>query len=73
MDITMKITADNLPKGNFWDSDGACYRAEKVDPKTFGCEWYWMACNAKALKKAYVGQELFPFYMPSWMRKKSDG
>jgi hypothetical protein len=44
----------------FWDDEGACYRAEKV----FGCNWYYVAHNIKALGKGYVGQPLYDFYMP---------
>lgn len=61
---TIKIDENNLPSGHWWDEDGACYKAEKVDPETFGCTWYWMACNLKALRKGYEGQTLHPFYQP---------
>lgn len=61
---TYKIDPNNLPEGHWWDDEGACYKAEKVDAESFGCEWYWMACNEKALAKGYVGQELHPFRMP---------
>lgn len=59
MKITTKITADNLPKGPYWDKDGACYEATKLSLPE---DWYWRACNEKALAKGYCGQELFDYY-----------
>lgn len=62
---TFTIPDGMMPKGNWWDKDGACFKAVPC----VVTRWRWAAMNAKALKTGYTGQELFPFVMP---KGKSD-
>lgn len=59
---TYPIDINNLPKGLYWDKDGACYQAKlcNIDPADNG--WRWAARNPLALGKGYSGQELHPHY-----------
>ena len=59
--ITIPITVRNLPEGQQWDEDGACWTAEKRDPKTTGCDWRWMPNNLRAFEKGEPDKEMFPF------------
>lgn len=57
---TFQVPDGMMPKGIWWDKDGASYKAVPcVETK-----WRWAACNAKALEKGYTGQELFDCIMP---------
>ena len=60
---TYQIPNGFMPKGNWWDEDGACYSAGHCDTASDGLSWRWAARNAKALAKGYRGQKLFPFVL----------
>lgn len=67
-----QITKDSLPKGPFWDEDGACFSAELDDPATTGCEWRWKPNNWLAFEKCQPDKELFPFAPLRMPRKTID-
>jgi hypothetical protein len=48
---TVPITVENLPKGLFWEADGACWKASRENPATTGCLWRWRPMNFTALAK----------------------
>lgn len=60
---TFQIPDGYLPKGLWWDEDGACYAATECEG-TASEPWYWAARNTKALEKGYNGQKLLPFFLP---------
>lgn len=64
------ITKENLPKGKFWDEQGACYEAELCD--FLPCGWRWAAINLAALAKGdpVEGQVLSPVYLPRGFAKQ---
>lgn len=62
------ITWEDVAGKIFWDDEGACYRAELVDRNVFGCDWYYVARNLKALGKGYIGQPLYDVYVPKVLK-----
>lgn len=60
--IEIEITKDNLPKGFWWDEDGACFEAElwKYDKKG----WRWVARNIKAFAKGIPDKKMMPYIQP---------
>lgn len=65
----IKIDKDNLPKGRFWDSEGACYSYERMESLPEG--YYLMARNLKALGKGYIGQPLNDCYIPPYLSEET--
>lgn len=57
---TFQVPDGRMPKGDWWDKDGACFKAVPCPE----LKWRWAAMNAKALETGYIGQELFDFVMP---------
>lgn len=54
-----ELTAQTMPKGFWWDEDGACFEAELCsagDPEI----WRWGPLNIIALEKWKPDKELFP-------------
>lgn len=62
--VTAHITAENLPAGLWWETDGACWEAVRSDPLTTGIYWRWQPKNEKALAKEGPQGEMTPFALP---------
>ncbi|MDE2106628.1 MAG: hypothetical protein KGL39_55950 [Patescibacteria group bacterium] len=57
---TTPLTADNLPEGNLWEMDGACWHA--LRSITNPDEWRWSPVNRKAEIKGKPTGEMFDYY-----------
>lgn len=58
MSETRPITLADMPIGPLWEDDGACWKADKCEPKVFGCEWRWHPMNWIAFEKGEPSGEM---------------
>lgn len=57
---TEPLALNNLPKGNVWEADGACWQAE-IDPRLPN-GWRWRPMNLKAFWRRKPRGEMTDFY-----------
>lgn len=55
----MPIPPGMVPKGNFWDSGGASFRAQPDDSVR---GWHWHPCNSKAKQQGKPDGDLVPYW-----------